>query len=151
MLRTKSSTAPTKSEDRPSDTHPLPQHVNRAIEHLTRTELRIQSSIADLAESSGPVAETARLNEDIRREMKGFLRNVEELKLLADEQDREQDAKLILSKVARHEEHYRQLQTSLRKAALSAKKNTDAAAQKEREELLGGNAERRAERMRQMQ
>ncbi|KAJ3041438.1 hypothetical protein HDV00_009418 [Rhizophlyctis rosea] len=154
MLRTRPTRTSENSSTTTTDHHAtstLPQHITRALDHLTRTELRLQSSIADLAESNGPVAETAKLTEDIRREMKGLLKNIEDLKLAADEQDRDQDVKLILTKLTRHEEQYRQLQISLRKASLSAKKNMDAAAQKEREDLLKGSAERRTERISNLQ
>ncbi|KAJ3299225.1 hypothetical protein HK104_009690 [Borealophlyctis nickersoniae] len=126
------------------------------LDSLTRAEIRLQSFIAELADSSGPLVETTRMNDEIRAGMKGLAKGIEgmdrqDLKVLADEQDREQYARLIMQKTERHEQQHKQLQIALRKANLSAKQNMDKAALKEREELLGAGAERRAIRMRKLQ
>ncbi|KNC98411.1 uncharacterized protein SPPG_06115 [Spizellomyces punctatus DAOM BR117] len=151
MLRT----APTHSQTRQREPSPPPQslapHIKRQFDTLARTELRLQAAISRLAECEGPQLTIVKQNDEIRAMLKGLSKGIDDLNLIAEEQDRPSDTHAILSQLSQHQEHYKQLQLSLRKANLSATRNLTQAAEKERQELLKGGSEQRHLRMRKMQ
>ncbi|RKO90856.1 Sec20-domain-containing protein [Blyttiomyces helicus] len=126
---------------------PLPQPIQRKLDSLLRRELQLEAVIADLRDCSGPASEVARLNAEVKEGLKTVIKGIEDLNDVAEEQDREADAEAIRARLDKHES---QLQSSLRRANLSAKQNMDKAVLAEREELLSGGADRRAARMRKL-
>ncbi|KAI8823738.1 uncharacterized protein EV422DRAFT_368249 [Fimicolochytrium jonesii] len=133
-----------------ASTPKLTPQVQKQLDALTRAEISLQTQITELAESAGPHMELLAMNDRIRAELKGINRGVENLRFLAEEEDRPSDAELIREKAAQHEEQYKRLQLSLRRSNLQAKANIDRAAAAEREELLKGGTDRRQLRMRKM-
>ncbi|KAI9012903.1 Sec20-domain-containing protein [Gaertneriomyces semiglobifer] len=148
MLRTKASHAAQRESVSPSQR--LPTSTQRLLDSFTRSQLSIQSDIAELAALDGPSARIASRNEDIRKGLKGLLSTIEDIRTIAEEQQRPDDAEYLLEQAAYYNEQYKKLQGSLRQASLSAKRNMERTAAAERDELLKGSPQRRLERMQKM-
>ncbi|KAG0056929.1 hypothetical protein BGZ83_002869 [Gryganskiella cystojenkinii] len=74
-----------------------------------------------------------------REESKAIESKIEDLRILADDQDRESDRTLILTMLEKIEDQFKQQQQSLRQAILSSKQAIDREAKSERELLLKGS------------
>ncbi|ORX95899.1 Sec20-domain-containing protein, partial [Basidiobolus meristosporus CBS 931.73] len=109
--------------------------IQRYYEQLDKSELEIERLLTKLTNSTS-VFENQQLSQEIRDKFRLFSKAIESIKLISDEQDKEEDRRSLLNKLERHEEHHKQLQVAIRKTILAAKQNIEKQTRLEREYLL---------------
>ncbi|KAG0257461.1 hypothetical protein DFQ27_005129, partial [Actinomortierella ambigua] len=118
----------------------LPRPVQAQMDALRKQYHALDSLITRLSTLSGsPLSVQQELSRQAREEARAIETKIEDLKLLADEQDKESDRTMILVMLERIEAQFKQQQQSLRQAILTSKQTIDKEAKSERELLLGGS------------
>ncbi|KAK9762740.1 Vesicle transport protein S20 [Basidiobolus ranarum] len=109
--------------------------IQRLYDQLDKSELEIERLLTKL-NNSNSVFENQQLSQEIRDKFRLFGKAIERIRLISDEQDKEEERRNMLSKLERHEEHQKQLQVAIRKTILTAKQNIERQTRLEREYLL---------------
>ncbi|KAG0237953.1 hypothetical protein BGW42_008053 [Actinomortierella wolfii] len=118
----------------------LPRPVQVQMDALRKQYHELDSLITRLSTLSGsPLSVQQDLSRQAREEARAIELKIEDLKLLAEEQDRESDRNMILVMLERIETQFKQQQYALRQAILTSKQTIDKEAKSERELLLGGS------------
>ncbi|KAG0203870.1 hypothetical protein BGX28_003970 [Mortierella sp. GBA30] len=118
----------------------LPREVQLEMDNVRKQYHALEGLITRLkAYSGGPLSVQQELSRNAREESKSIEAKIENLRLLADEQDRESDRSLILAMLDKIEPQFKQQQQSLRQAILTSKQTIDREARSEREMLLNGS------------
>ncbi|CAG8454965.1 3849_t:CDS:2 [Acaulospora colombiana] len=108
------------------------------FENLNKRQLELEAKITQLKNVIIFSAQQE-LSAEIRDGIKELGKLIDDIKQLADEQEKEKDRQAILQRLLRNEDQYKQLQVSLRRAILTSKQNIEREAKIEREMLLGRN------------
>ncbi|CAG8559613.1 7407_t:CDS:2 [Acaulospora morrowiae] len=114
------------------------------FENLNKRQLELENKITQL-KNVIIFSVQQELSAEIRDGIKELGKLIDDIKQLADEQEKEKDKQQILQRLHRNEEQYKQLQASLRRAILTSKQNIEREAKIEREMLLGRNDGRNQE------
>ncbi|KAF9978100.1 Vesicle transport protein S20 [Actinomortierella ambigua] len=118
----------------------LPKPVQTQMDSLRKQYHALDSLITRLTTLSGcPLSVQQDLARQAREEARAIEAKIEDLKQLADEQDKESDRTMILVMLERIEAQFKQQHHALRQAILTSKKTIDKEAKTERELLLGGS------------
>mmetsp|Transcript_34225 Transcript_34225/g.41365 ORF Transcript_34225/g.41365 Transcript_34225/m.41365 type:complete len:258 (+) Transcript_34225:441-1214(+) len=121
-----------------------PPDAEELVSLLKEETLGIKDYIRSLEEctSAGEHSpKVTQLNETLRQRMSALRKLMEELELLADEQDREEDMKLLMDEVNRYQTQYNSLKESIKEARQNIRKATVQAAEDERKLLWSGQEE----------
>ncbi|KAF9118897.1 hypothetical protein BGX30_004232 [Mortierella sp. GBA39] len=89
--------------------------------------------------TGSPLSVQQELARSAREESKAIESKIEDLRLLADEQDRESDRALVVAMLEKIETQFKQQQQAVRQAILSSKQTIDRETKSERELLLKGS------------
>ncbi|KAG0302254.1 Vesicle transport protein S20 [Linnemannia gamsii] len=118
----------------------VPRHVQVQMDALRKQYHGLEGLISRLNNLTGsPLAVQQELARSAREESKSIESKIEDLRLLADEQDRESDRALVVAMLEKIETQFKQQQQALRQAILSSKQTIDREAKSERELLLKGS------------
>ncbi|KAF9355678.1 hypothetical protein BGX34_010316 [Mortierella sp. NVP85] len=118
----------------------LPRPIQAEMDTLRKQYHSLENLITRLKNlSGGTLTVHQELSRAARDESKAIATKIEELRLLADELDREADRTLLLAMLDKIETQFKQQQQSLRQAVLTSKQTIDREARTERELLFGGS------------
>ncbi|KAG0274119.1 hypothetical protein BGZ95_010075 [Linnemannia exigua] len=118
----------------------VPRHIQVQMDALRKQYHGLDSLISRLKTLTGsPLSVQQELARSAREESKAIESKIEDLRLLADEQDRELDRILVVAMLEKIETQFKQQQQALRQAILSSKQTIDREAKSERELLLKGS------------
>ncbi|KAI9202097.1 Sec20-domain-containing protein [Polychytrium aggregatum] len=131
---------PSGAVDPPAGVAP---EVHQSLEQLSRRELAIEATIAELKEVAS-VKLINDLNLDLREQMRALQQAIQNLRLQAEYYDGT-SSEWILGRLERHDGMHRQLQISIRQTNLFMKSELDRRAEREREELLKTSGTERQE------
>ncbi|EDV20784.1 uncharacterized protein TRIADDRAFT_31423 [Trichoplax adhaerens] len=95
------------------------------IQEIIRLEFEIQSIIQQIKDSQGPFEILNRLHSQVKDCMKILEEDVNKLKILAHEEDKDSQTQEILQVAGRHQQQLESSQKSLRRALLTAKTNIE--------------------------
>ncbi|KAF9087050.1 hypothetical protein BGX29_001067, partial [Mortierella sp. GBA35] len=124
----------------PIQSNVVPRHIQVQMDALRKQYHGLDGLISRLKNLSGsPLSVQQELARSAREESKAIESKIEDLRLLADEQDKESDRALIVAMLEKIETQFKQQQQSLRQAILSSKQTIDREAKSERELLLKGS------------
>ncbi|CAG8596093.1 748_t:CDS:2 [Paraglomus occultum] len=116
----------------------------RLFELLNRKQYELETKVTALK----TITDSTRHQEyttELRNGVKELTRQIEDLKQLADEQEKVKDRDAILQRLRRNEDHLRTLQVSIRRATVASKQNIDKLARSELLELADGKKNDAAE------
>ncbi|CAG8537989.1 7892_t:CDS:2 [Ambispora leptoticha] len=102
----------------------LSPEILRHFETINRLQLDLEASITKLTNVT-ELSEQQEASSLIRGGVKSLGKLIEDMKQLAEEQDRDKDCQAILQRLRRNEDQYKQLQASLRRAILTSKQNIE--------------------------
>ncbi|KAF9918216.1 hypothetical protein FBU30_000316 [Linnemannia zychae] len=118
----------------------VPRHIQVQMDALRKQYHGLHSLISRLNNLSGsPLSVQQELARSARDESKAIESKIEDLRLLADEQDKESDRALVVAMLEKIEIQFKQQQQALRQAILSSKQTIDREAKSERNLLLKGS------------
>ncbi|GJJ73808.1 protein transport protein SEC20 [Entomortierella parvispora] len=118
----------------------LPQPIQHQMDALRKQYHALDALINRLKSLSGATLTVQQeLARHAREESKAIESKIEDLRILADEQDKESDRALTLTMLGKIEDQFKQQQRALRQAILSSKQAIDREAKSERELLLKGS------------
>ncbi|CAG8620659.1 3323_t:CDS:2 [Paraglomus brasilianum] len=109
----------------------------RLFESLNRKQYELETKVTALKNITDS-ATHQEYTADLRNGVKELARKIEDLKQLADEQEKAKDRDAILQRLRRNEDHHRTLQVSIRRATVASKQNIDKLARSELLELAEG-------------
>ncbi|KAF9544101.1 hypothetical protein EC957_012396 [Mortierella hygrophila] len=118
----------------------VPRHVQVQMDALRKQYHGLEGLISRLNNLTGsPLSVQQELARSAREESKAIESKIEDLRLLADEQDRESDRALVVAMLEKIETQFKQQQQAVRQAILSSKQTIDRETKSERELLLKGS------------
>ncbi|KAK5816201.1 Sec20-domain-containing protein [Linnemannia elongata] len=118
----------------------VPRHVQVQMDALRKQYHGLEGLISKLNNLTGsPLSVQQELARSAREESKAIESKIEDLRLLADEQDRESDRVLVVAMLEKIETQFKQQQQALRQAILNSKQTIDRETKSERELLLKGS------------
>ncbi|KAF9128598.1 hypothetical protein BG015_004321 [Linnemannia schmuckeri] len=118
----------------------IPRHIQVQMDALRKQYHGLEGLISRLNNlTGGPLSVQQELARSAREESKAIESKIEDLRLLADEQDRESDRALVVAMLEKIEIQFKQQQQALRQAILNSKQTVDREAKSERELLLKGS------------
>ncbi|RIA94825.1 Sec20-domain-containing protein [Glomus cerebriforme] len=110
--------------------------VHILFENLNKRQLELENNVTHL-KNVIVLSTQQELAAEIRNGIKELGKWIEDVKQIAEEQEKEKDKQAILEMLRRNEEQFKQLQVSIRRAILTSKQNIEKEAKIEREMLLG--------------
>ncbi|KAF9902571.1 Vesicle transport protein S20 [Linnemannia zychae] len=118
----------------------VPHHIQVQMDALRKQYHGLDSLISRLRNLTGsPLSVQQELARSAREESKAIESKIEDLRLLADEQDKESDRALVVAMLEKIETQFKQQQQALRQAVLSSKQTIDRETKSERDLLLKGS------------
>uniref|UniRef100_A0A3Q4B3N0 Sec20 C-terminal domain-containing protein n=1 Tax=Mola mola TaxID=94237 RepID=A0A3Q4B3N0_MOLML len=110
-------------------------HVRICEQEILKYDLEIKALIQDITECTGPQSKLTELNAEVKKDFHNLRLRIQDLELMAMEQDRESDKQIIISQVEGHRKQMLSNQTVWRKANLASKLSID---NMEKQALLSG-------------
>ncbi|GBM86707.1 Vesicle transport protein SEC20 [Araneus ventricosus] len=106
--------------DKSSSNRQYDESTIRLIQQdIVKSDLQVKALVQDIRECKGPVEALNTLNMQVSEGMKSMKQAIEELELLAREQDKESDKHNLLKEVEKYQKQYASNQFALRKANLA--------------------------------
>ncbi|RGB26689.1 Sec20-domain-containing protein [Rhizophagus diaphanus] len=106
------------------------------FENLNKRQLELENKVTQLKNVIILLTQQE-LAAEIRNGVKELEKWIEDIKEIAEEQETDKEKQVIMQKLHRNEEQFKQLQVSIRRAILTSKQNIEKEAKIEREMLLG--------------